>query len=254
MLQMSDSVASFMNGSMTALSGSGTTNMSLAWMGAQPRMEDPSKPSPSSKTASVNSAIGMVKCCQRPTKSMNFRSTITAFLSCASPTTSLPFAIFHSSVCAPSKGTAAAPLTFLERRLASFARADADDLVHGGHEDLAVPDAPGLGRALDRLQGFWHHLVGQHHLDLHFWQEVDDVLGAPVQLGVPFLTPESLHLGDGETQHADVRQRLLHLVELEGLDDGFDLLHAVWLRDARTLLAPRPPRNGRLPGKGPAGP
>src|SRR5437879_109243 len=93
MLQMSDIVGAFMKGSVTALAGAGTTSMSLAWIGAQPRMEDPSKPRPSSKTASVSSARGMVKCCQRPMKSMNFRSTITAFLSCAYPSTSFALGI-----------------------------------------------------------------------------------------------------------------------------------------------------------------
>src|SRR5712692_9649875 len=93
MLQMSDSVGSFMNGSMVLVSGSGNTSMSLAWIGIHPRIEEPSKPSPSSKTASVSSAMGMVKCCHSPRKSMNFRSTITAFLSCAYPMTSLAFGI-----------------------------------------------------------------------------------------------------------------------------------------------------------------
>src|ERR1700730_6582891 len=139
MLQMSERVGSFMKGSMVAVSGSGTTSMSLAWIGAHPRMEEPSNPRPSSKMASLSSAMGMVKCCQRPTKSMNFRSTITAFLSCASPSTSLPFAISTSD-----QG--------LERRLAAFAGADANHLVDGGHEDLAVADAARLRRALDGVQ------------------------------------------------------------------------------------------------------
>src|SRR2546430_3896270 len=65
MLQMSDNVGSFMNGSMVPVSGSGNTSMSLAWIGIHPRIEEPSNPSPSSKTASVSSAMGMVKCCQR---------------------------------------------------------------------------------------------------------------------------------------------------------------------------------------------
>src|SRR6267142_1651251 len=104
MLQMRESVGSFMNGSITPVSGSGTTSMSLAWMGIQPRMEEPSKPSPSSNTPSVSSASGTVKCCQRPRKSMNLRSTITAFLSCAYPITSFGFGIL---VGLPSSGVAA---------------------------------------------------------------------------------------------------------------------------------------------------
>ena len=38
----------------------------------QPRMEEPSKPKPSSKTSSVNSAMGTLKCCQVPKVSTNF--------------------------------------------------------------------------------------------------------------------------------------------------------------------------------------
>src|SRR6059058_6066203 len=97
MLQMSERVWSLVNGSIVAVSGSGTTSMSLAWMGIHPRMDDPSNPSPSSNTASVNSARGTVKCCQRPMKSMNFRSTITAFLSCAYPITSFAFGMVVAS-------------------------------------------------------------------------------------------------------------------------------------------------------------
>src|ERR671937_2784740 len=64
MLQMIDSVGSAMNGSMTAVSGSGITSMSEALMACQPRIDDPSNPSPSSNTPSVSSASGIEKCCQ----------------------------------------------------------------------------------------------------------------------------------------------------------------------------------------------
>src|SRR5436190_18736291 len=218
MLQISERVGSFMNGSISAVSGSGTTSMSLAWMGIQPRIEEPSKPRPSSNTPSLSSAMGMVKCCQRPRKSMNFRSTMTACLSFASPMTSLPFGI----LCCPLLWEF--PLR-LQRRLASLAGADPDHFVHRGDEDLAVSDAPRLGGPFDRFQSLWHHLVREHDFNLHFRQEVDDVFGAPVELGVSFLTPEPLHFGDREPEDSHVRERLLHLVQLEGLDDGLDLLH-----------------------------
>src|SRR5512141_3386897 len=75
MLQMSDSVGSAMNGSMTAVDGSGITSMSEALIACQPRIDEPSKPRPASKTSSVSSYSGIEKCCQMPTKSMNLRST-----------------------------------------------------------------------------------------------------------------------------------------------------------------------------------
>ena len=73
---------------------------------------------------------------------------------------------------------------------------------------------------------FGSMLVGEHHLDLHLGQEVHDVLGAAVELGVALLAAEALGLDHGHALQADLLQRLLHLVELERLDDGFDLLHA----------------------------
>ncbi len=44
-----------MKGSITAVVGSGITSMSEAWISAQPRMDEPSKPSPSSKISSFSS-------------------------------------------------------------------------------------------------------------------------------------------------------------------------------------------------------
>src|SRR5258708_4725748 len=255
MLQRSDSVECFMNGSIAAVSTSGTTSMSLALIGAQPRIEEPSKPSPSSKMPSDSSAIGMVKCCQRPMKSMNFRSTMTAFLSLARPSTSFGFAISPPSRRNYGCGCRIWPR--LERRLAALACPDADHLVDRADEDLAVADAAGAGGALDRLERLGHQVVGEHHLDLHLGQEVDDILGAPVQLGVTLLAAESLHLGDGEAEHADVGERLFHFVELEGLDDGFDLLHGSLglspqadgegRHDTRRRPAPQRLRNAGVP-------
>src|SRR5205823_5664382 len=116
-------------------------------------------------------------------------------------------------VCVRASRNKVAPyLIALQRRLAPLASADADHLVDGGHEDLPVPDPPCLGGTLDRLQSLWHHLVGEHHLDLHLGQEIDHVLRAPIQLGVAFLTSEPLDLGDGKPEDAHVRQRLLHFV------------------------------------------
>ena len=51
------------------------------------------------------------------------------------------------------------------------------------------------------------------------------VFRAAVDLGLALLPAEALHLGDGEALHAERRQRLAHVVELEGLDDGHDQLH-----------------------------
>jgi hypothetical protein len=59
------------------------------------------------------------------------------------------------------------------------------------------------------------------------------VLGAPVHLGVAGLATEALHLGDGDPVHAGSLEGLLHLVELEGLDDCRDELHVCVLLPLR---------------------
>src|SRR6185295_7919086 len=78
MVQVTDSVGTAQNGSMNAVAGSGMASMSEASIDFQPRIDEPSKPKPSSKTSSVSSPIGTLKCCQVPNVSTNFTSTILA--------------------------------------------------------------------------------------------------------------------------------------------------------------------------------
>src|SRR3989449_5567889 len=62
---MSTSVGTAVNGSIAALDASGTSSMSDSSIVWNPRIEEPSKPSPSSKMSSFSSEIGIEKCCQR---------------------------------------------------------------------------------------------------------------------------------------------------------------------------------------------
>ena len=67
-------------------------------------------------------------------------------------------------------------------------------IVDARHEDLAVADAARVRRAADRLDGLLDHLVLDDQLDLHLGQEVDDVFGAAIELGVALLAAEALGL------------------------------------------------------------
>ena len=77
----SDSVGTSVNGSRIAVDASGIRIMSLSAIPCQPRIEEPSKPRPSSNAASSNEPIGSVTCCHVPSRSQNFRSTIAALVS-----------------------------------------------------------------------------------------------------------------------------------------------------------------------------
>ncbi len=67
------------------------------------------------------------------------------------------------------------------------------------------------------------------------------VYSAPaVHLGVAALAPEALHVGHGETVHTEVLERVLHVVELERLDDAHDELHGGQSLRLRTGRASHP--------------
>ncbi len=55
-----------MNGSITAVFGSGTITMSEAWIGCHPFIDDASNPKPSSNDPGSSSETGTVKCCHIP--------------------------------------------------------------------------------------------------------------------------------------------------------------------------------------------
>src|SRR6266511_4716471 len=74
-VQIKLSVGSALKMSIHAVVGSGMTSMSDALITFQPRMLDPSKPSPSVKISSLYSVSVVVKCCHVPGRSVNLKST-----------------------------------------------------------------------------------------------------------------------------------------------------------------------------------
>src|SRR5690606_24385899 len=110
----------------------------------------------------------------------------------------------------------------LQRIDTALARAYPYGLFNGHDEDLAVTDLAGERRFDDGVDGRIDHGGRQHHFHAYFGQEVDDVLGPAIQLGVPFLPAKALDLGDGQAIDADIGQGFAHFVQLERLDDCRD--------------------------------
>src|SRR5207245_615414 len=123
-------------------------------IGCQPRIDEPSRPNPSSNESSLSCWIVTVVCCQMPGRSMNFRSTNLAPCFSAYLRTSL-------GVMRRSFGSGVS-----DRVLAPLAGADADHLVDRQHEDLAVADAAGLGGERDGLDHLVHEIVLDDDLEL----------------------------------------------------------------------------------------
>src|SRR4051812_42829536 len=242
-------VVSAKNGSMVAVTGSGIRFMSDSLIAFQPAIEEPSNISPSENTSSSIRPVSNVTCCHLPRGSVKRRSTYLTSLSLIAFRTSLP--VFMSTpyvlVVSVSGPRAAAvgygpynrvmPNTISEWRQARFTKLgsdgvqagfpspDADGFLDVGNKNLAVADAAGLRGAPDRVDGLLDQIVGDHDLDFHLGQKVDDIFRAPVKFGVSLLPAKSLSLGDGDALESHFLKRFFHLVELERLDDGFDFFH-----------------------------
>jgi len=81
---------------------------------------------------------------------------------------------------------------------------------------LAVADAAGAGCGGDGLDHGLHVVVLDDDLELHLGQEVDDVLGSPVEFGVAALAAEPLHLADGDALDSDAAQASFTSSSLKG--------------------------------------
>ena len=108
---------------------------------------------------------------------------------------------------------------------AFLAGADAHDPFDVDDPDLAVADLPGGRRAGDRVDDLVDPGVVDDDLDQHLRHEVDLVLGAAVGLGVAALTSEPTDLADRHAGDVGGLEGVLHLVQLERLDDCGDQLH-----------------------------
>src|SRR5260221_4330702 len=228
-------------GSSTAVSQSGFSSMSLSLIAFQPAIEEPSNMTPSARKSSVIVLMWCERCCHLPRGSVKRKST---YLTSCSLIIAMTFLIEAAGIVSfPAlvgcehnyRGRALPSLSRgrprrggtppLDGVAAALAGADADRLVDRADEDLAVADAAGMRGVLDRLDGALDQRVLHDDLDLHLGQEIDDVFGAAIELGVALLPAEPLRLGDRDALDADLVQGFLHLVELERLDDGFDLFH-----------------------------
>src|SRR6202048_2774768 len=245
-------VVSAKNGSIVAVTGSGIRHMSDSLIAFQPAIDEPSNIKPSAKTSSSIMPTSKVTCCHLPRGSVKRRSTYLTSLSLIDLRTSLavfmntPFAyrssrsgrgqrpVSHAqynwgklntiSECR-QYGTRVAAKTGSNGVQPGFPGSDANGLFDIGHEDLAVADAPCLGRAPDRVDRFLDQFVSDHDLDFDLGQKVHDVLGTAIEFGVTLLPPETLGFGHGDALQSDFLKRFFHLVELEWLDDGFDFFH-----------------------------
>ena len=208
--QMSDSVVCAKNGSITAVSQSGISVMSDSLIAFQPAMEEPSNIVPSVRKSSSTIDRSKVTCCHLPRGSVKRRSTnLTSF-------SVMSFRmVFGLAMSVPSR-CRHCPCSKLDCVRAGFAGADADGLLDVEDEDFAVADLrcarpSGWRRAPPRAAR------RQRRSRASPWQEIDDVFSAAIELGMTLLAAEPAGFDNSDALDSDLLERVLHLIELEGL-------------------------------------
>src|SRR5436190_8746613 len=96
-------------------------------------------------------------------------------------------------------------------------------------EHLAIADRARTRGPRDGFQHLLDERVRYSRFDLRLRDEVDRVLGAAIELGVPLLSAEALDLGHRHALHARLGQRLADVLELERLDDRRYQFHRQYL-------------------------
>src|SRR5215204_4158003 len=127
---------------------------------------------------------------------------------------------------------------------------DPPDVVDWHDPYLAVADLAGASRFDELLDHPVDIAVVDEDLDPDLGHEVDGVLGAAVDLRVPALTAETLDVGDREALHAEVLDGVLHVVDLERLDDAHDELHDSTTLPCSSRALTRAPGHSRSPSAG----
>src|SRR5215510_14600503 len=108
---------------------------------------------------------------------------------------------------------------------AALSCTDANDLLHGGHEDLSISNAAGLGRSHNRFNDHVFQVVRDDYFYLGFGEKVNDIFCPTIELGMATLSSKATHLTDGHPLDARGVELFLYLVQLKGFDDGFNFFH-----------------------------
>ncbi len=114
----------------------------------------------------------------------------------------------------------------LDRSVASFTSSNAERFFDRQNKDFAVTDARRFGGCFDRFQNRLNELVWHHDFDANLRDKVDDIRRASVNLALTARATKPAHFRNGHALHPSGDEGILHLIELKGLNDRFDSLHA----------------------------
>src|SRR5258708_34911395 len=87
-------------------------------------------------------------------------------------------------------------------------------------KNLSITDLAGLGRVGDCFDDLVRERIDHGDFNFYLRDELDRILGTPVNFGVPALTAKAANVGDGDALHAHVADCLANIIELERFNNG----------------------------------
>jgi hypothetical protein len=94
----------------------------------------------------------------------------------------------------------------LERSLAAFVVANTDSFFDSGEKNFAIADFAGARGPENRLHRFINDRVGQNDFHFRLWDQIDAILPAAVNLGVPLLTTMAAYFENSHALNTDFLQ------------------------------------------------
>ena len=122
--------------------------------------------------------------------------------------------------------------------IAFFFCPDPNGLLHIANEDLAIANLSRFCAADNRRHGVGDLAIRDDKFHFEFRQKIDGIFAAALNLGMPLLSAESFYFRNGHSLDPELMEPILHFLEFERLDNGFDLLHVGEMVNAVTLPWP----------------
>src|SRR5215475_13863219 len=109
--------------------------------------------------------------------------------------------------------------------LAMFPRPNTHDILHWQDKNFPIANPSRMGRCHNGVDDIVHLFFWSKDFELGFGQKIYHILRPSIQFCMPFLASKAFHLCHCQSMHSNSVQAFLDFIELERLDNGFNLFH-----------------------------
>src|SRR5712691_3062846 len=109
--------------------------------------------------------------------------------------------------------------------LPMFPRPNTHHILYRQDKNFPIANASRMGRCHNGVDDIVHLLFWSKDFELALGQKIYHILRPSIQFCMPFLASKAFHLCHRQPMHSNSVKALLDFIELERLDDSFNLFH-----------------------------